>query len=164
MAFGGFAALVSVDLVSKLYVESAFTPSRVVTVIPNIFDIVYLKNRGAAFSFLGDVDSEWIPRGFTIVALLALAAIVILYRSLPREEVLSKIGFVLIGSGAFGNLLDRFRTGAVTDFLLFHIGEYHWPAFNVADSCITVGVCILAYSMLVKPSRPSGESEEPTQV
>jgi signal peptidase II len=148
------AFLIVADLLTKLWIESAFRLGESVPVIPGFFSVVYIKNRGASFGFLSQVPGNLVIYGFTALAMAAVGFIIALYRSLPPEDIISRVSFVLIGSGAFGNLVDRFRSGAVTDFLLFYVGQWSWPAFNVADSCITVGVFILGYAILFKPRVP----------
>lgn len=145
------AFLVTADLLTKLWIESALRLGESVPVIPGFFSIVYIKNRGASFGFLSQVEGNWVTYGFTVVAVIAIGVIIHIYRELPPEDMISRVSFVLIGSGAFGNLIDRFRSGAVTDFLLFYVGQWSWPAFNVADSCITVGVIVLGYAILFRP-------------
>lgn len=145
------AFLIVADLLTKLWIESVFRLGDSVNVIPGFFNVVYIKNRGSAFGFLSQVEGNLVIHGFTVLAIVAIGFIIAIYRSLPPEDTISRIAFVLIGSGAFGNLIDRFRSGAVTDFLLFYVGQWSWPAFNVADSCITIGVIILGYAILFKP-------------
>jgi signal peptidase II len=145
------AFLIVADLLAKLWIESAFRLGDSVNVIPGFFSVVYIKNKGSAFGFLAQVEGNFVIHGFTVMAIVAIGFIIAIYRSLPPEDAISRISFVLIGSGAFGNLVDRLRSGAVTDFLLFYIGQWSWPAFNVADSCITVGVFVLGYAILFKP-------------
>lgn len=144
------AFLIVADLLTKLWIESALRLGDSVSVIPGFFSIVFIKNKGASFGFLSQVEGNIVIYGFTVMAMIAIGFIIALYRSLPPEDVISRVSFVLIGSGAFGNLIDRFRSGAVTDFLLLYVGQWAWPAFNVADSCITIGVVILAYVILFK--------------
>ncbi|VAX22577.1 Lipoprotein signal peptidase [hydrothermal vent metagenome] len=146
------AFLVIVDQFTKQVIESLYHIGSNVEVIPGFFNLVHIKNRGAAFGLFGSLESVWVNRSFTIVALIAISAIAIMYRALPDEDKLSRISLVLICAGAIGNLIDRIRTGSVTDFLLFYINSYHWPAFNVADSCITIGVGLLAVALFVKPA------------
>jgi len=146
-------ALVAADQATKMIIVSRFHMNESLEVIPGFFSIVYIRNRGAAFGMLSNIEGEWVSRGFMIVALVAIVAIAVLYRSLPSEDRASRASLVLIGSGALGNLIDRARYGSVTDFLLFYIGEYQWPAFNVADSCITIGVFILGYALMTTPPK-----------
>lgn len=143
--------LVVLDQITKWMIEATFMLGESRVVIPHFFDLVHIQNRGAAFGFLSGIDSVWLNRGFTATATLALFVITFLYRSLTPDEKVSKVALVLIGAGAMGNLADRIRLGSVTDFLHFYIGEYSWPAFNVADSCVTVGVVLLAYTIIFPP-------------
>ena len=95
-----------------------------------------------------EIESVWVQRGFTAFTIIALIIIVTLYRSMSPMDRMGKISLVMIGTGALGNLADRIRDGAVTDFLLFYTGKYYWPAFNVADSLITTGVVVLSYALI----------------
>lgn len=149
------AALVAADQYSKGLIEATLPLGGGFNVIPGFFDIVHIRNSGAAFGLLSGVDSEWVSRGFMLFTLVALCALVMMYRTLPALERLSRAALVMIGAGAIGNLIDRVERGGVTDFLLFYIGEYRWPAFNVADSLITVGVVALAVT-IVFPRRHGG--------
>jgi signal peptidase II len=148
------AGLALADQYTKGLVERRMTLGQGIAVIPGFFDVVYVRNRGAAFGILSGVDSAWVQRGFTAFTLLAMAALVNIYRSFPPDERLGRVAVVMIGSGAVGNLIDRVQRGSVTDFLSFHIGQYQWPAFNLADSLITVGVCFLAYALIFHPQAP----------
>ncbi len=145
--------LVVLDQVTKWMIQSAFSLGESKTIIPGFFDLVLIQNKGAAFGFLANVDSAWVCRGFTIIAILAIVAIFFIYKSLETGDRLSRIALVLIGAGALGNLIDRVRFCSVTDFLLFYMDEYQWPAFNVADSCVTVGVALLALGMFYSPGK-----------
>ena len=142
------AGFVILDQFTKRLIESSFVLGERIPVIPGFFDLTYIKNSGLAFGLFSQVDSVWIQRGFMAFTIIALIIIVTLYRSMLSEERIAKISLVMIGTGALGNLADRIRDGGVTDFLLFFIGRYHWPAFNVADSLITVGVVFLSYAMI----------------
>jgi signal peptidase II len=117
--------------------------------VTGIFDLVLLYNRGAAFSFLADAPG-WQTPFFAAVAVAASAVVSwMLWRSPQRR--LQSLGLALILGGALGNLWDRLAWGAVADFLDFHAFGWHWPAFNVADSAITVGaVLLIAESFLHK--------------
>lgn len=114
-----------------------------ITVIPGVFDIVHVQNRGAAFGFLNRADIDWQIWLFGIATGIAILAIFMLAR---RASCLGLIGLGCILGGACGNLLDRIRLHAVTDFLDFYWGNWHWPAFNLADTaiCIGVGLTVLA--------------------
>ncbi len=116
-----------------------------VTVAP-FFDLVLVYNRGASFG-LFQTDSPWGPwllSGFTTVV---IAGLLVWMTRTPERPLSLALG--LIAGGAAGNLIDRLALGHVVDFLDFHVGAYHWPAFNVADSAITVGVAIVLYGSLI---------------
>jgi signal peptidase II len=117
-------------------------------VIPGFFDIVRSENRGVAFGLFNDSTSEW--RTFILVLLSVGAVIgvsVVLWRP-ERLDRMSLWGFALILGGAAGNVVDRILWGHVTDFLLFYMRDYQWPAFNVADSAIVIGSGLLALGLL----------------
>jgi signal peptidase II len=119
-------------------------------VIPGFFNLVHARNTGAAFSLLAGANTAWRQGFFATVSILALGVILLLLSKVPKDDLWSKCGLVLIFSGALGNLVDRLRFGEVVDFLDFYLGAYHWPAFNVADSAITVGACMLFLTLLRK--------------
>jgi len=133
-------AVVIIDQVTKLWIMARFALHEQLTVIPNFFNLVYVTNTGAAFGFLAG-DKTWLRQVFFVaVALIALVVIVFAYGHLKKQSRFFVYALGLIGGGATGNLIDRLRFGSVVDFLDFYIGSYHWPAFNAADSAITVGV------------------------
>lgn len=158
--FAVVTTLVVADQYTKGLVESSMTLGQGVNVIPGFFDIVYITNKGAAFGFLSRVDSVWIQRGFTAFTFVALGALVMIYRSFPPEVRVGRVAAVMIASGALGNLVDRIERGSVTDFLLVYIGKYQWPAFNLADSLISVGVALMAYSLIFLVPREDNPQEE----
>ena len=147
------AAVVLADQVTKAMVLSRFRPGEGVVVTP-YFNLVLVYNKGAAFSFLSDAPGWQTPLlvGFAVVAIAVVAYL--LWRS-PDRRVLSA-GLALILGGALGNVIDRVRFGQVVDFLDFHAGSWHWPAFNVADSAITVGAVLLILDGLRKHERRAG--------
>lgn len=146
-AYGLAAAWFALDRTTKMLVEANMDAEDVTTLIPGFFNLVYTRNRGIAFSLLANSESEW--RSFFLIGLTALViAFVasILWQTSPHGMAasrLSRIGLALVLGGALGNLYDRLAEGAVTDFLDFYIGSYHWPAFNVADSGLTIGVGLI---------------------
>lgn len=119
-----------------------------ITVIPGFFNITHVHNPGGAFGLLADQSP--LIRKILFLAVSALASLVVLYFYLktPSGYRWLSAAFALIFGGAIGNLIDRLRFGIVVDFLSLYIGPYHWPAFNVADSAITVGVAIFAFHIL----------------
>ena len=138
--------LVFLDQATKLYVASHMTLYQSIEVIKNFFQITYLRNPGAAFGILSGFKSPWLTLFFIFISLAAAVIILICYHKTPEHDRLSLISFALIISGAIGNFIDRVFYGEVIDFLYFHWYEHYWPAFNVADSCITVGVSLLIWN------------------
>lgn len=143
------AAILVADQITKWWALHALRFGEAVPVIPGFFSLTLVMNPGLAFGMLAGV-----PEPFRwMVGLLSIGAVVILAviaaRLLPTGGPWTRLALGLIFGGAAGNLIDRLRFGAVVDYLDFYWGAYHWPAFNVADSAITVGVTILAFRMLV---------------
>jgi signal peptidase II len=127
--------------------------------VTDFFDLVLVYNPGAAFSFLAE-HSGW-QRWFFIVLAFAISAWMLVLMWRHRAERLQPLAFALIVGGALGNVIDRFIFGAVVDFLYFHIGPYGWPAFNLADSAITLGV-VLMLAAQVHTSRTPPAQEKPS--
>ncbi len=135
--------LLGLDQVSKYLVISSMQLYEAHQIIPGFFNLVYVTNKGAAFSMLASIDSPLRHYFFVAVNSAAFLGLTIAAWKMIRHHVLYRVSFGLIAAGALGNLIDRLRFGAVIDFLDFYVGDYHWPAFNVADSAICVGVAIL---------------------
>ena len=135
------AAVVALDQWSKWLVVRHFRFGEWLTLLP-VFDLVHAHNRGAAFSFL-DNDSAWPRWAFAILATGVSAALVVWLRRLPRRAQLLAAALAFILGGAVGNLIDRVRLSYVVDFIQVHWGEHYFPAFNVADSAVTVGAALL---------------------
>lgn len=136
------AALIAADQLTKLAILSIFKLGEGVAVTP-FFNLVFVFNRGAAFSFLAGADG-WQRWFFTVLALAVSAWIIVMLRRHPQERRLCA-ALTLIMGGALGNVIDRVVHGAVVDFLDFHVAGWHWPAFNIADSAITVGALLLVW-------------------
>jgi signal peptidase II len=132
------------DQVTKRWALQHLDATHPVVVIPDFFHLVLVMNPGVAFGIFAGVPPGW----RWIVTLFSLAALALLgslaFRILPRGSLLARVAIGLVFGGAAGNLLDRWRHGAVVDFIDVFWRTHHWPAFNVADSAITVGVCLLA--------------------
>ena len=146
------AAIILADQLVKWVVLANYAPGQVHPVT-GFFNMVLVFNRGAAFSFLAGADGWQTPllAGFAIVA----AAVVSWFIVKDPGKRLFCLGLALILGGALGNVIDRVRFGHVVDFLDFHAFGAHWPAFNVADSAITVGAVILVLeSFLPREGRP----------
>lgn len=139
------------DQASKIYIDRTMDLHSSITVVENFFNITYLRNRGAAFSFLADFRFR-LPF-FILVSLIAVVVIIAVFRKLRSDQRLSAVALSLILSGAIGNLIDRVRLGEVIDFIYVHWYEHYWPAFNIADSAICVGVFLLAIDMFLADQR-----------
>jgi signal peptidase II len=122
-------------------------------VIPGFFDLTHVHNPGGAFGFLSGVSAEVRGLLFVAVSLLAAGLILYFYWQTPIRQRFLAVGLSLLFGGAVGNLVDRIRFGIVVDFLDLYAGELHWPAFNVADSAISVGVFIFGYHILFQKIR-----------
>ena len=123
-------------------------------VIDNFFAITHIRNPGVAFGLFADGPSEYKTYLFIGFSIIAIVAILIFFHQTPQESKMVRIALILIFSGAIGNLIDRILYQEVIDFLDFFYGSYHWPAFNVADSCITIGV-LLMFVDLIQAGRAS---------
>lgn len=148
LRFGVLIALVVFcDQASKFWIVGNLSLYESWPVLPGFFSLTYLTNTGAAFGFLAGQPAVWRHVFFISVALVALCVITVMYWRLRHESYFYELSLGLIAGGALGNLIDRVRLGSVVDFLDVYAGRHHWPAFNVADSAITVGVTIfIVYS------------------
>ena len=154
----GIAALVIIiDQLTKLWIMTNFALHEQQNVIPGLFDLVYVTNTGAAFGFLAGSKNLLRQVFFVGVAIVALVVIVYAYGHLKRQGKIFVYALGLIGGGAIGNLIDRLRFGSVVDFLDFYLGSYHWPAFNAADSAITVGVGLFLLGTLLQHLKETEE-------
>jgi signal peptidase II len=144
------AVIVALDLYTKHLVQQAFEhgDKRIMT---SFFDLVRHHNEGAAFSLLADAGG-WQKWFFIVVAACASVFIIYLLKK-HHTQMLFSVGLALILGGAIGNLYDRVTLGYVVDFLSFHINDLYWPAFNVADSAIVVGVGVLLLDSFKQPER-----------
>ena len=113
--------------------------------------LVHFKNEGAAFSFLSDAGG-WQRYFLSIVAAIASVFIIFMIKK-NKENIFLALGLSLILGGAVGNLYDRLSLGHVTDFLYFHFNDYYWPAFNIADTAITIGAAIIIYDSIFKKNK-----------
>jgi signal peptidase II len=136
-------AILIADQLSKLWIISYFELYESRVVIPGFFNLVYVTNKGAAFSMFASVDSPLRHYFFVGVNSIAVIALSVAAFKMQKRSWVYLVSFAFIAGGALGNLFDRLRYGAVIDFLDFFVGSYHWPAFNVADSSICVGVALL---------------------
>jgi signal peptidase II len=145
--------IVAADQVTKLAVQQWLHLGQVVPVIPSFFNFTYVLNPGAAFGFLSDAPAGVRHPLFTAISVGAVLFIVYYQARHHGMGRLPSLGLTCILGGAVGNLIDRLRLGMVVDFLDFYYGTYHWPAFNLADSAITVGVGAMLMDMFFDPGR-----------
>jgi len=144
--------VIALDQWTKWLVHTKFRFGESMPVIQDIFALTYVRNSGAAFGLMHRAPSWFRDPFFIIVPLVAMVVILLLFVKLQENQKLTAWSFSLILAGAIGNLIDRLRFGYVIDFLDVHWKEvYHWPAFNVADSCIVVGVCLMFVQSLLYP-------------
>ena len=139
------------DQATKICIDRSMRLFDSIPIVDRFFHITYLRNRGAAFSFLS--DASWRLPFFIIISMIAALVILIAFRKLRNDQKLAQISLAMIFSGALGNLIDRVRLGEVIDFLDVHWYRHHWPAFNVADSLICMGVLLLAIDMMLEDKR-----------
>ena len=141
------AALIVVDQASKLFFDSGLQYGERIHVLP-FFDFTLLYNPGAAFSFLAD-EAGWQRWFFTLLALAASVFILwMMYKNQGQRRMMLSLSLIL--GGAIGNVIDRIAYGHVVDFLLFYWRDWYYPAFNVADICITLGAMLLILDELLR--------------
>ena len=153
------AAIVVLDQLAKAWAVARLAAAPPLVVVPGLVQLVLVMNPGVAFGIMGGVPQRW----RWVVMLVSLGALIVLCslatRIVPQGGWLGRGSLGLVLGGALGNLIDRWRLGAVVDFVDVHWRDWHWPAFNVADAAITVGVALLAIEFLL-----SGESRpQPTE-
>ncbi len=146
------ALVVLLDRITKIAIVRTLHEGEAHVVIPHVFRITHVLNTGAAFSLFGDSSSpdrvRWTLVSFSLLAALAIIGVLL---RLGRRVSGTSMGLALILGGAIGNAWDRIRSGSVVDFVEVHIVHYHWPDFNVADSCIVVGGILLVLDSLLAP-------------
>ena len=143
------AVVVALDLYTKYLIQGAFAYGEMLT-LTSFFDLVHYRNEGAAFGFLAQAGGlqKWFFSGVSLIAILVISYLL----NKHRTEKLFCIGLALVLGGAVGNLYDRVTLGYVVDFLNLHYQQHMWPAFNVADSAICVGVGLLLLDSFKKPN------------
>ena len=146
--------VVILDQLSKLWIDSNMTLYARLPLIDGCFDLTLAYNPGAAFSFLADAGG-WQRWFFTILSTVVALILVVWLKRLPAHEKINAAALALIIGGAIGNLIDRIAYGHVIDFLLVYYQQWSWPAFNVADSAISIGVVLMLLAMFrSSPSQP----------
>ncbi len=152
IVLGIATVVILLDQLTKLWAVATIPLHRSIPVIEGFFNLVNIRNRGAAFGFLNRSDIEWQFWLFLVATIIAVVSIYLLVRSSKNDPLLfSALGLIL--GGALGNLIDRVRLRAVIDFLDFYIGTWHWPAFNVADMAICIGAFLTCLAMYISDKK-----------
>lgn len=144
------SVVVLADQVTKAVILKNLPLYSSLTIIPGFFDITHIHNPGGAFGLFADSGAGVRKVVFFLVSLMAMVLILWFTVKTPPTHRFLAVGFAMIFGGAAGNLIDRIRFGKVVDFLDFYIGRYHWPAFNVADSAISIGIGIFLLHLVLK--------------
>lgn len=155
---GWIALLVGLDQLSKSIIHKTLSLHSSRVVIPGFFNLSYVRNRGAIFGFFSQSQNKLVFILLTAASLAALSIVLFYFLKAGSAEKIMKISLALILAGALGNQIDRVIRGYVIDFLDFHIKQTHWPFFNLADSCITVGALLLVYIFFIKKGASCSQS------
>ena len=155
--------VIALDQLTKLYIMQTMRLHESIPIIPDFFSLTYIRNPGAAFGLLAGSSSTFRMIFFGLTSIFALGLLGTILLRMPEQEWMGRLSVAAILGGAVGNLIDRMRYGEVIDFLDVYVENYHWPAFNVADSAITVGVIflIIHFAFEKKEGPPSTEEEPP---
>jgi signal peptidase II len=140
-------AVLVLDQLTKSWVRASMTLNETIPVIGNVVRLTYIHNEGAAFGLSIGANSSQI---FLVLATIASALVLYLLLTSPREERLQRVALALILGGALGNIIDRIRWSMVVDFIQVGIAGHFWPIFNVADSAVTIGAVLLAWTYLFR--------------
>ena len=141
--------VIVVDQMTKLWIMQTMRLHESIPIVPNLFSLTYIRNPGAAFGLLAGSSNAFRTVFFGMTSLFALALLGTILVRLPEKDWIGQLSIAGILGGAIGNLIDRLRFGEVIDFLDVYLESYHWPAFNVADSAISVGVvCLIIHFAL----------------
>ena len=147
------AVIILFDIWTKWLIVKRIDLHEAIPVIPSFFQLVHVRNTGAAFGLGANASSKIVPILLNVGAIAVFCVVVVYALRTAVTDRLLQTGLHLILGGAIGNLLDRFRFGYVVDFLDVYVGSHHWPAFNVADSAICIGIALLFLDMRKKPDQ-----------
>jgi signal peptidase II len=142
--------IIAMDQWTKYVVQQRLALYQRVEVIQGFFDLIHVRNPGGAFGIFGGGKGGLGSLLFVVVSLVAIGSILFLFVKTREDEKTLSLSFSLVLSGALGNLVDRLRFGEVVDFLDFYLHSYHWPAFNVADSAICIGIGLMAFDLFIR--------------
>jgi signal peptidase II len=138
---------VVLDQITKAMVVKALNIGDQIPIIDGFFNLVLTYNKGAAFGLFANMSPNLSWIFFIFTTSLVMGVVAYLWWGVPDQPTLPGVGYSLVFTGAVGNLIDRVRLGEVVDFLDFHLGDFHWPAFNVADSLVCVGAGLLLWCL-----------------
>jgi signal peptidase II len=142
--------VVLADQISKALILKFLPYHQNIPIIKGFFNITHIRNPGGAFGLMANMHPTFRTVVFLFISSLAVGLILYFYKKTPNSQPFLATGFALIFGGAIGNLIDRVRFGNVVDFLDFYFGNLHWPAFNIADSGITIGIFIFIFHLVFK--------------
>ncbi len=161
IGFGFIIILIAVaDQLSKLFITQHFRLGEVLVVIPHLFNITFIVNHGAAFGMMAAQTSWWLDMLLLWVPLAVCIWLVVLLWQARYQPRIFGVSYSLILGGAIGNLIDRCRSGLVVDFIQVHWQEHYFPAFNVADSAISIAAALIIWQILFAPIRPPKRPQE----
>lgn len=142
--------IILLDQATKAWIHGSLRLHESIEIAEGFFAITYIRNPGAAFGLLANLDPRVRFYFFVTVSCVALVVLGIFFSRTPRQDRWTQVGLSSVCGGAVGNLIDRLRFGEVIDFMDFSIGTYHWPAFNVADSAISIGLVLLVLQLIFR--------------
>jgi len=146
------------DQALKFYIQQTMRLHETIVVIPGFFHLTYIRNPGAAFGLLANQGNGFRFVFFGITSLVAVVLLGTLLYKTPQDQWMMPLAISLVLGGALGNILDRIRFGEVVDFIDVFVNDFHWPAFNLADSAITIGVTILLIHFFLERQKHSSAS------
>jgi len=156
--------IIVVDQMTKAYIDGSMYLHESISIIPGYFSLTYIRNPGAAFGILGTMSPGLRLVFFFLTSVLAMALLITIFLRLDSHDWWGQITIASIFGGAIGNFIDRLQYGEVIDFLDFYINGYHWPAFNIADSAISVGVVSLLVLFAFEKRKPNLTPQEDSQL
>ena len=151
--------LIVMDQYTKLMVSLHIPLNYSVKVVEDFFNLTHIRNSGVAFGLFASQQSEYKALMFIAISTIAIIAILVIFHQTPKEKKMVQTGLTLLFSGAIGILIDRILHGEVIDFVDFFINRSHFPAFNIADSCITVGVIMMVIDLFFGEAGPDSSAK-----
>jgi signal peptidase II len=156
--------IVSLDQITKAYIAGTMSLHESIPIIPGFFNLTYIRNPGAAFGIMGTTSSGFRLVFFFLTSLFAMGLLMTIFLRLDPADWWGQLTIASIFGGAIGNFIDRLQYGEVIDFLDFHVKGYHWPAFNVADMAISIGVCSLLVLFAFEKRKPDLTPQEDSRL